>query len=77
MDRDTGSDLPAPPNVATTGSSDAPVQLRYVGKVALITLKRPEAGNSTPSGDTFAHSPNICMKRLPRFSICGFPGSRP
>ncbi len=46
MDRDTGSDSPAAPNVGTTGSSAAPVQLRYVGEVALITLNRPEAGNS-------------------------------
>jgi 2-(1,2-epoxy-1,2-dihydrophenyl)acetyl-CoA isomerase len=46
MDRDTGSDLPEFPSVGTTGNSAPPVQLRYVGEVALITLNRPEAGNS-------------------------------
>jgi 1,4-dihydroxy-2-naphthoyl-CoA synthase len=45
MDRQAGSDLPAPP-AETSNSSASLVHLRYVGAVALLTLSRPEAGNS-------------------------------
>ena len=46
MDRDSGSDAPTPLRVGTTGNSAPLVQLRYVDEVALLTLNRPEAGNS-------------------------------
>jgi 2-(1,2-epoxy-1,2-dihydrophenyl)acetyl-CoA isomerase len=46
MGRDSGPTLPVPSSVGTIDKDAAPVQLRYVGEIALLTLNRPEAGNS-------------------------------
>ena len=46
MDRDSEPKLPVQSSVGTIDKDAAPVQLQYFDEVALLTLNRPEAGNS-------------------------------